>query len=526
MSAMTVREQGGADDLGRWLEVLERVVDTSTNMVVITDAQRRIQWVNATYTRITGWPLADCVGKRPRELLHGPDTEPAVVERMAQRLNAGETVQNVELVNYRRNGEAYRVRLNIEAIRDREGQVVAYLSIQSDITDRHQLELDSQELKRRLDVAQRLARLGRIEPDPATGRSFWSSEVFRILGEVPDDAPRDFSDLLRCVSDTDRPALQASIESACAAGQEVDVELKVEGRRGVRWLRCIGVPATSAPPGILPTSWSVQDVTHYKSSLEQKRLVNDRLNRLVQERTRSLEESNQALEDFSYALSHDLRTPLRHVAGYAEVMAEALRAGELSDCIRYCDKVGQAAHRMQELIEGMLAFAQAGRQGLRIESIDLTVMIGEVMAVVESAGHASAVAWDIAPGLPVIQGDPVLLREVWLNLLDNAVKYSSRRERSHIRIAWMRQAAGWEFAIRDNGAGFDPRHAHKLFAMFQRLHREDQFKGTGVGLALVHRIIESHGGRIWAESSPGEGACFQFFLPFEVEPVPGVLPVA
>lgn len=222
-------------------------------------------------------------------------------------------------------------------------------------------------------------------------------------------------------------------------------------------MRCIGVPSTSAPPGTLPTSWSVQDVTHYKSSLE---------------------ESNQALEDFSYALSHDLRTPLRHVAGYAEVMAEALRAGELSECIRYCDKVGQAAHRMQELIEGMLAFAQVGRQGLRIESIDLTVMLGELMAVVESAGHASAVAWDIAPGLPVIQGDPVLLREVWLNLLDNAVKYSSRRERSHIRIAWMRQAAGWEFAI--------------------------------------------------PESSPGEGACFHFFLPFDVEPVPapGVLPVA
>lgn len=512
-----VREPGEADDLRRWLAVLERVVDTSTNMVVITDAQRRIQWVNATYTRVTGWPLADCQGKRPRELLHGPDTDPAVLERVAQRLNAGEPVQAVELVNYRRNGEAYRVRLNIEAIRDDDGQVLAYLSMQSDITDRHQLELDSQELRRRLEVAQRLARLGRIELDPVTGRSLWSSEVFRILGEVPDDAPRDFSDLLRCVSDADRPALRASIEAACASGQEIDVELKVEGRHGLRWLRCIGMPTPSAQPCTLPTSWSVQDVTHYKSSLEQKRLLNDRLNQLVQERTRSLEESNRALEDFSYALSHDLRTPLRHVAGYAEVMAEALRAGDLSECLRYCDKVGQAAHRMQELIEGMLAFAQAGRQGLRIEPIDLAAMVREVVAAVAGAGNTAVVVWEIDPVLPVILGDPVLLREVWLNLLDNAVKYSSRREQSHIRIGWARQEQGWEFFVQDNGAGFDPQHSHKLFGMFQRLHREDQFKGTGVGLALVHRIIESHGGRIWAVSSPGEGASFHFFLPFQVE---------
>ena len=120
-----------AEDLTRWLQVLERVVDTSTNMVVITDADRRIQWVNATYTRITGWPLADCRGKRPRELLHGPDTAQSVVARVAECLQAGEAVRDVELVNYRRDGGAYRVRLNIEAVRDSRGEIVAYLSIQS-----------------------------------------------------------------------------------------------------------------------------------------------------------------------------------------------------------------------------------------------------------------------------------------------------------------------------------------------------------------------------------------------------------
>ena len=138
-----------------------------------------------------------------------------------------------------------------------------------------------------------------------------------------------------------------------------------------------------------------------------------------------------------------------------------------------------------------------------------------MVAEVESAGHTAVVVWDIDPGLPVVQADPVLMREVWLNLLDNAVKYSSRREQSRVRIAWERQDQGWAFCVQDNGAGFDEQHAHRLFGMFQRLHREDQFKGTGVGLALVHRIIESHGGRIWAESAPGAGARFLFVLPFE-----------
>jgi PAS domain S-box-containing protein len=520
-----VDEKHDIDDLTLWLEVLQRVADASTNMVVITDPERRILWVNATYVRITGWALAECIGKRPRELLHGPDTSREVLDRMADQLRNGEPVQDVELVNYRRSGEAYRVRLNIEAVRDGGGQTIAYLSMQSDITDQHQLALDSQELKRRLDVAQRLARLGRIEVDPVSGRSQWSSEVFRILGEVPDEAPRDFLDLLQHVPETDRAALLATINAACAS-DEVDVELKVQGRRGVRWLRCIGVPPSPAQPGALPVSWSVQDVTPYKSSLEQKRVLNDRLNRLVQERTRSLEESNQALEDFSYALSHDLRTPLRHVAGYAEVMADALRAGRWEECMRYCDKVGQAAQKMQALIEGMLAFARAGRQGLRIETVDVAAMVSELVTVVDSAGPASAVVWDIDPDLPQIEGDPVLLREVWLNLMDNAVKYSSRCEQSHIRIAWSCQDEGWSFTIRDNGAGFDPQHAHKLFGMFQRLHREDQFTGTGVGLALVHRIIESHGGRIWAESSPGEGASFHFCLPFRVEQTPTAISTA
>ncbi|MBL8388442.1 MAG: PAS domain S-box protein [Hydrogenophaga sp.] len=502
------------NDLTLWLGVLEKIVDSSTNMVVITDAERRIKWVNARYTQVTGWTLHECVNKRPREVLHGPETSPETLATIGTLLRAGEPVKGVELVNYRKSGEIYRVSLDIEAIRDSGGRICAYLSMQSDITDQHQRHLDSIELKRRLDVAQRLARLGRIETDPETGQPYWSSEVFRILGMVPDDRPRGFDDLLAHAYKADVLALQLDRPWQCDTGQEVDIEFRVEGARGMRWIRCQGIPRAEGGRYLPPQSWLVQDISLFKSRLEEKRLLNERLNELVQERTQKLEESNQALEDFSYALSHDLRTPLRHVAGFSELLAEAVRRGEVGECLRYCEKISQSAHKMQELIEGMLAFAKAGRQGLKLVPIPLSSVIPEMIAAVEGTAGGKPVHWEVDPELPVVQGDPVLLREVWLNLLDNAVKYSSGRERITVRVGWLPRDEGWEFFVKDNGAGFDPRHAHKLFGMFQRLHRDDQFKGTGVGLALVRRIVESHGGRIWALSTPGEGAAFHFLLPF------------
>lgn len=507
------------DDLTMWLGMLERVVDTSTNMVVITDADRRIKWVNGTYTRVTGWALHECIDKKPKELLHGPETSQDDLARIAQFLRKGEPVKDVELVNYRKNGDPYRVNLNIEAIRDASGQVFAYLSIQSDVTDRHQQHLDAIELKRRLDVAQRLARLGRIEEDADSGESYWSEKVFRILGMVPDNQPRGFQNLLHHAHRGDVHALKLDSPALFESGREVDVEFRVEGARGLRWIRCRGFPQPFGNGYRMPTSWAIQDITLYKSSLEEKHLVNEQLNVLVQERTKKLQESNQALEDFSYALSHDLRTPVRHVAGFSELIAESIRSGNTQECLRYCEKIANSARKMQELIEGMLSFAKAGREGIRVQPIELSSMVREAMSEAESSVPDHRVSWEVDPDLPLIQGDPVLLREVWLNLLENAVKYSSRREQIRVHIGWQPRDAGWEFVVQDNGAGFDPQHASKLFGMFHRLHGDEQFKGTGVGLALVRRILESHGGRIWAVSSPDKGASFHFYLPLLSHPV-------
>lgn len=507
----------GIDDLSVWLGMLQKIVDDSTNMVVVTDAERRIKWVNATYTRTTGWTLEECAGKRPRELLHGPATDTADLSRLANLLRQKVSVSNFELVNYKKSGEPYHVSLNIEPIHDSAGAVYAYLSIQSDITERRQLELRTIELSQRLEVAQRLARLGRIETDLASGRSRWSSEVYRILGMSPDETPRGFDDLLAFAHPEDLPALERATGASNGRGDEVELEFRVVGvHGGRRWVRCRGVPLLDGGGYRAPVVWSVQDITLYKERLEEKRLRNEVLNQLVLARTRKLEESNRALEEFSYALSHDLRTPLRHVVGFAELLKEELGSGSFDACAPYCDRILGAAGKMQRLIEGMLSFARFGRDGLRVAPIDLAELIRDVVAGLASDAGPSEIRWRIEQGLPTVQGDPVLMREVWVNLLGNALKYSGHRDISEIEVGWHAHPEGWVLFVRDNGVGFDPAQADKLFGMFQRLHRSGRFPGEGIGLALVRRIVESHGGRIWATSRVDQGATFYFFLPATV----------
>lgn len=510
----------GADDVLRRLQMLEMIVDNTTNMVVVTDEKRRITWVNAAYTRITGWAFEECVGRRPGELLHGPQTSARALSRLGALLRQPEAVRDFELVNHKRSGEAYWVSLNIQPILDAGGRLTGYVSIQSDITERKQRELQTAALQHRLELAQRLARLGRIEYDETTGRSRWTSEIFRILGRERDEVPRGIEDFMACAHPQDRDGVRAAQAEALRTGEELDVEFRVMADSGShRWVRCRCMSQAGAPEGGQPITFTVQDITLYKNLIEQRRVRNEALNQQVMLRTRDLQDAYNSLEQFSYALSHDLRTPLRHIAGFAALLKEALSAGEAADSVDYCEKIIRAALQMKDLIDGMLSFARLGRQGMKLESVDMAALVDEAVASASIDRPEKALRWHIQPGLPKVQGDRVLLREVWANLLENAVKYAAHREHVEIHVGWQAQPDGVVFQVRDNGMGFDPEHADRLFGMFERLHRDSRFDGSGIGLALVRRILECHGGRIWAESRPDQGATFHVFLPSRPEHV-------
>jgi signal transduction histidine kinase len=223
-----------------------------------------------------------------------------------------------------------------------------------------------------------------------------------------------------------------------------------------------------------------------------------------------LESLNADLESFSYSVSHDLRAPVRAVLGYIRAIEEDC-AGELgAEGRRLLTVVEREASRMGNLIDDLLAFSRLGRQPMLSASVDMTSLATDAAAEQPSLRGTTPLA---IPDLPSVRGDRVLLRQVWVNLISNAVKYASKRERPEITVWATAAGAFTEYHVRDNGVGFDMRYADKLFGVFQRLHRADEFPGTGVGLAIVMRIVQRHGGTVRADAKLGEGATFTFALP-------------
>ncbi|THF84343.1 GHKL domain-containing protein [Deinococcus sp. KSM4-11] len=229
-------------------------------------------------------------------------------------------------------------------------------------------------------------------------------------------------------------------------------------------------------------------------------------------RTASLTAANEELEAFTYSASHDLRTPIRHVTGFADLARRSLRRQQNEQVERHLDIIQQGAQRMESLIEGMLTLSRAGREGFRPVSVDLGPIVKQAREDAALEFPAHPVEWHV-DATSVVWADPVLLQQVMTNLLSNAVKYSSTRESSVVRLHMQETDIEWIIAVRDNGVGFDSRYAGKLFGIFQRLHSQQTFQGTGVGLATVRRIVLKHGGRVFAHTHEEGGATFGFTLP-------------
>jgi signal transduction histidine kinase len=233
----------------------------------------------------------------------------------------------------------------------------------------------------------------------------------------------------------------------------------------------------------------------------------------VRERTEELHASNSELEAFSYSVSHDLRAPLRHITGFATLLGQHAGPALDDQGRRYVTTITDSAARMATLIDDLLAFSRMGRASVSKRRVDLAELIDEARTEVAIDLNGRRVTWDVHP-LPSVEADPALMRPVLVNLLSNALKYTSTRAEAKIEIGTGEARPGEVVVfVRDNGVGFDMAYAHKLFGVFQRLHRADEFGGTGIGLANVRRIVQRHGGRTWAEGAVDQGATFYFSLP-------------
>jgi light-regulated signal transduction histidine kinase (bacteriophytochrome) len=245
-------------------------------------------------------------------------------------------------------------------------------------------------------------------------------------------------------------------------------------------------------------------------SIENARLNND-LERRVEERTAQLESANRELEAFSYSVSHDLRAPLRAVSGFTTILKADFAADLPPEAQNYLEKIQASGMKMAQLIDELLAFSRIGRSPLKKKAVDLNGLVRSAIEALAPDTKNRQIEWTLAD-LPSMEADPILIQQVFANLVGNAVKYTGKRETAQIEIGCTDQDHKNVYFVRDNGAGFDMEYANKLFGVFQRLHSEDEFKGTGIGLAIVRRIVERHGGRIWAEAEVDKGATFYFTL--------------
>lgn len=253
---------------------------------------------------------------------------------------------------------------------------------------------------------------------------------------------------------------------------------------------------------------TARDITERKRAEQEI----DRLNRELKARLADLSAANQELEAFSYSVSHDLRAPLRHIIGFVDLLAK--NSGGVLDPTgqHYLKTISDASMKMGTLIDDLLLFSRTGRSELRKTNTNMAAIVEDVIRGLDQQDGDRNIQWSV-DSLPDIEADVSLLRQVWVNLLSNAVKYTASRDPAVIHIGATNNPDEVVFYVRDNGVGFDMQYADKLYGVFQRLHSPKDFPGTGIGLANVRRIISRHGGRTWAEGSPGNGAIFYFSLP-------------
>jgi PAS domain S-box-containing protein len=476
-----------------------QTVDGMLDGVIITDLRGRITHTNKALTNYFGWGR-EILGELAAKLVVDQDG-PKVLSGLTACLAQGH-LRDLECVLLTKDRQEVPVLINASLITDPQGRPLGVIGVIRDITALRRAEAALEtERQRLLSLLEELPAYVYLK-DPNFAIHFANRFFLERFG---DPGNRPCYEVIHGFQ-APCPACQAISALEARAPQEREWTHR-EGRT----YRTYVYPFADRDGSPLVLELGI-DITDRKQAEKAIQQLNEELEERVRYRTAQLEAANRELESFSYSISHDLRAPLRAIDGFSRLFLKE-NASQLDDEGRRLINVIRAnTQKMGQLIDDLLAFSRLGRREVKVADLDMGKLVAEIMKELQGDLEGRTVHWDLKP-LPQTRADRALMHQVWVNLLDNALKFTRSRDAATIEVGCHSAPSGDTYYVKDNGVGFDMKYAHKLFGVFQRLHRYEEFEGTGVGLALVQLIIQRHGGRIWAEGWVNGGATFYFFLP-------------
>jgi PAS domain S-box-containing protein len=502
-------EQAVRESEARYRATLYSIGDA----VIATDAESRVIGMNPVAERLTGWLEAEAEGKPLSEVFRIVNEETrAVVESPVTRvLREG---QVVGLANHTllvaKDGRERPIADSGAPIRDQKGETTGVVLVFRDQTE----ERRAGDALRRNETILRAVIEGTTNlvcvKDQQGRIIIANSAMTRFIGK-PESEIIGKSDL-ELVADAQQAAkILENDRHIMASGDSQTVEETGDGVAG-RWdYLFTKSPYHDLDGHVIGVIGIGTDITERKRAEAEVRRLNTELEQRVRDRTAQLEESNRELEAFSYSVSHDLRAPLRAIDGFTRILADDYASHLNTEGKRICSVVRENTKSMGQLIDDLLAFSRLGRAEMSLSPIEMGTMANSIFHELTTPESRARIDFQVG-ALPPALADPTLMRQVWMNLLANAIKFSSKRKRAVIKVSAQQNQGESVYVVQDNGAGFDMQYVDKVFGVFQRLHSSKDFEGTGVGLALVQRVIRRHGGRVWAEGEPNKGATLYFAL--------------
>jgi PAS domain S-box-containing protein len=511
------------------------LLDLAHDAILVRDLEGRIVFWNRGAQHMYGWSQGEASGRVTHELLQ---TKFPVSQATIDVVLASKGEWEGELRHITRHGAEVIAAARWSLQRDEHGAPTAILEISRDITDRKRSETaqaqqavellrQAEELRRSQQAleAQKLMLQsvldsmteGLVAANEQGGFILWNPAAEKILGLGAVDLPPEewsahygafLPDKVTPVPLGRTPlerAIRGEVSSAEIFFRNSALDREV-------WIECNGSPLRDKDGGVRGGVAAFRDITQRKADELEIRKLNEELEEKIAKRTAQLEAANQELEAFSYSVSHDLRAPLRHIGGFSKILMQDFGPSMAPEARDHLQRIEDAVIRMGQLVDGLLSLARLGRQSLKLRHTELNALVDQVISVLRTECEGREVEWRIAR-LPTLECDQILMGQVFQNLIGNALKYSRGKTKAVIEIGSIQQAGEpVVIFVRDNGAGFNMKYAEKLFGVFQRMHTESEFEGTGVGLATVQRIIQKHGGRVWAEAEADRGATFYFAL--------------